>query len=169
MTVLGLGAHGDAGTNVRVGFRQGIFRHISLVLSGAGGTAVVLSGYELLEHQPDKSFALLQAWGPWFLIALLAIITVGGILTGFGNLLRDGFSMMAESVKQSAEASTRTADALTRLADQGGRQYEEVQRLAIYAAREFPNVYERFDRQDEVLRDLTASIQQLHAKLTDGG
>jgi len=40
------------------------------------------------------------------------------------------FSSVVEGVQQQAHASGRQADALTELAKQGGRQAEEVRRLA---------------------------------------
>jgi aldehyde:ferredoxin oxidoreductase len=54
---------------------------------------------------------------------------------------------------------------LTRLADQGTREFEQVERLAIYAAQEFPGVYQRLDRQDEVLQELAHGVKGLHTML----
>ena len=70
-------------------------------------------------------------------------------------------------MKSSADAAARTADALTRLADQGGRQAEQVERLAIYSAQEFPRFYERFDAQDAVLKELASSIDSFRRILNE--
>ncbi len=166
MTVLGFGT-GAAAANVDLGFRRGLFRHIGVVLGGAGSAAVVLGGYQLLRQQPDRAFALLQSWGPAFILSMVALVVVGRFLDGLSAGVRESFSVVAGAVQNQAEASGRTADALTRLADQGGRQSEEIRRLAIYAGREFPSIYERFDRQDDVLGKLATSVTGLHTRLDD--
>ncbi len=156
---------GGKPTDLRIGFRRGLLRNVSIALGGASGAAVVLGGYELLQRQPERAFALLQSWGPAFLIALLAIFTLGTFLSGVNATLRESVSMIAESAKEGAQASARTADALTRLADQGSRQFEEVQRMSIYVSRELPHLYERLDRQDEMLEAVGDSLRRLHAKM----
>lgn len=155
MLGLNLKGAGSQDTSIKVGFRSGWLRHVGVAMSGAGGAAVALAGFEVLRTEPGRTFALLQAWGPEFLIAMLAILVLGKFMEGLSQTVRESFAMVASGVSASAEASSRTADALTRLAEQGGKQAQEVQRLAIYAAQEFPNVYERFDRQDAMLEKLS--------------
>jgi hypothetical protein len=128
---------------------------------------VALGAYEVLRSQPNRSFDLLQEWGPAFLVAMLAIAVGGKFLESLVQAIRESFAMVAGSVHDSAAASSRTADALTRLADQGGRQAEQVERLAIYAAQEFPGVYERLDKQDEMLLELGRGIKGLHSMLSN--
>lgn len=161
MTSLGLNALGGPKAEATFGFRGGWLKHIGVAIGGASGAAVILGGYEILRSQPDKAFALLQAWGPVFLVSIVAIFVVGKFLDGLNSTVRESFSVVAAGVQNSAEAAGRTADALTRLADQGGRQAEQVERLAIYAAQEFPQVYERFDRQDEALGKLAESVNAI--------
>lgn len=167
MTVLGLGEAASQGVEAKASFRAGWLKHIGVVLGGASGTAIVLGGYDILRSEPAQAFDLLRAWGPAFLLAMLAMFILGKFLDGLNSTVRESFSVVAGGVKASAEASSRTADALTRLADQGTRQAEQVERLAIYAASEFPGLYERLDRQDEVLRDLASSMKGLHTKLSN--
>jgi hypothetical protein len=145
------------------------------VIGGASGAAAVLAGFEILRTQPDKAFALLQGWGPAFVIAIVSLLVVGKFLEGLNSTVRESFSVVASSVHDSADAASRTADALTRLADQGGKQAQEVQRLAIYAAQEFPGLYTRLDRQDEILEHqsamlvgLTQAMQILTSRGKDG-
>jgi hypothetical protein len=168
-----LGREGSPTADVKVGFRTGWFRHIGVAIGGASGAAAVLGGYEVLKAQPNQAFALLQGWGPTFLISILAIFVVGKFLDGLQETVRASFNVVAQGVTSSAMASGRTADALTRLADQGGKQHEEVRRLAIYAAREFPAVYERFDQLDAALKELTEGVKGLHwavnVKASHGG
>ena len=174
MAGIALGA-GVRQTEVRVGLRTGWLRHVGVAVGGASGAAIVLGGYEVLRSQPDKSFQLLQVWGPAFLVAMVAIMVFGRLLEGLIQAIRDSFGMVATSVHDSADAASRTADALTRLADQGGKQAQEVQRLAIYAAQEFPGLYTRLDRQDEILEHqsamlvgLTQAMQTLTSRGNDG-
>ena len=166
VTTLGLGGSGRPKLEAQVALRTGPFRHVGVAVAGAGGAALILGAFELLKAQPDKSFQLLQLWGPAFLVAMLAIAVAGKFLDGLLLTVRESFSVVANSVHDSAEAAGRQADALTRLADQGSRQTEEIQRLAIYSAQEFPGVYERFDRQDETLSKLATSVTGLYAMLS---
>lgn len=123
---------------------------------------MVLAGFTVLRAEPDKAFDLLRVWGPAFLIAMLAIVVLGKFLEGLNTTVRESFNVVATSAQASAAAAGRQADALTRLADQGNKQAEEVRRLAIYAAREFPAVYDRFDQLDASIRELTDGVKGLH-------
>jgi uncharacterized protein YukE len=108
----------------------------------------------------------LQGWGPAFLIALFALYVSGRFLEGLNATVRESFNVVASSVQSGAQANGRTADALTRLADQGTREFEQVERLAVYAAQEFPGVYQRLDQQDEVLQELLQrGMKGLHTLL----
>lgn len=175
MTTLDLGLQAAPKTDIQVGFRSGWLKHIGVVIGGASGAAVVLGGYEVLRSQPERAFGLLQVWGPSSLLAMVAILVLGKFLEGLNSTVRESFSIVASGVHSSAEAAGRTADALTRLAEQGGKQAQEVQRLAIYASQEFPGLYERLDRQDEVmekqgqlLHELTNAVMTLTARGRDG-
>ena len=171
VTTLDLSGVSVPKVGVEAGFRFGWLRHIGIVMGGASGAAIVLGAYNIMTSQPHRDFALLQGWGPSFLIAIVALFVVGKFLEGMTATVRESFSLVASGVHSSAEASGRTADALTRLADHGSRQAEQVERLAIYAAQEFPGMYERFDRQDETLQDLTRSVNAIRMSLgsADGG
>jgi hypothetical protein len=170
METLDLSPESAPRANLKIGFRSGWLKHIGLVIGGASSAAVVLGAFQILSSQPDRAFALLQGWGPAFLIAMLAIVLLGKFLEGLVGVIRESFSSVAAGVQSSAAATGRTADALTRLADQGGKQGEEVRRLALYAAQEFPGIYERFDRQDaamekqvKLLSELASSVKELAA------
>jgi hypothetical protein len=165
VTSLGLSAVSPR-AEVAAGFRSGWLKHVGVAVGGASGAAIVLGAYDVLRSQPDRAFSLLQGWGPAFLLAIVAMLIVGRYLEGLNLTVRESFSVVAGSLQSGAEATGRTADALTKLADQGGRQAEQVERLAIYAAQEFPGVYERLDRQDEVLQDLVRGMKGLHSMLS---
>jgi len=140
------------------------------------GTGMVLSivavVFEFAQRYPTETFALLRQWGPWLLIITLCLVLLSNLLNkgieGGLTVFRESTQAQmasAEAQKASAEAQGRTADAMTRLADQGSKQAEEVRRLSIYAAREFPNVYDRFDKQDAVLGTVARGIEALHGRL----
>jgi hypothetical protein len=144
-------------------------RHVGVILGGASGAAVVLGGYEVLRAQPGPAFGLLQAWGPWFLIVMLAIVLLGRFLDGLNATVRESFAGVVAGMQGSAAAAGRTADALTALAAQGSHQSEEVRRLAIYAAREFPAIYDRFDQIDAAIQSVAQSVRALHGGNGEGG
>ncbi|MDR3797976.1 MAG: hypothetical protein P4K93_07475 [Terracidiphilus sp.] len=157
-----------SGTEASVSFRRGWLRHLQLGLRSAGGAAIVLAIFELLQRQPIAGFGLLSVWGPWPVVVLVGLAIFGRFLSRMNDTIQAAFTAVVSSVQdqtqassRQADASGRQADALTKLAEQGGQQAEEVRRLAIYAAQEFPSVYERFDRQDAVLEKVTDAVNRL--------
>jgi hypothetical protein len=140
-------------------------RHFGAAITGASGAAVVLGGYEVLTTQPERAFTLLQAWGPAFLVSIMAMFVGGRFLDGLNSTVRESFGQMASNAKLSAEAAAKTAQALTQLAEQGNHQAEETRRLAIYAAQEFQPLYERMDKQDEALREIVHSVRGVQSML----
>jgi hypothetical protein len=151
---------------VAASFKSGWVRHFKLALSSAGGAAVAIAIFELLNKQPVEGFKLLSVWGPWPVVALVSVALFGSVISSFlsrmNETIQTAFGSVVASVQQQASASNKTADALTRLADQGGKQQEEVRRLAIYAAREFPAMYDRFDQLDGAIAKLTEGVKGLH-------
>ena len=169
MTTLGIGLAEVPKGEMAASFRLGWLRHIRIALSSAGGAAVILALFELLQRQPIEGFRLLGLWGPWPIVALVALAFVGRFLSRMNDTIQTTFGAVVTSVHQGVDAQTKTADALSRLADQGGRQAEQVERLAIYATQEFPFVYERFDKQDAILTDLQSGMKALCARLDGSG
>jgi hypothetical protein len=166
MTGLGLNGAIPSG-ELTATFKGGWLRHFRLVLSSAGGAAAAIAAMALLGKQPAEGFKLLAQWGPWPVIALVALILVGGFMSRMNDTVSTTFAAVVNSAERQAEASGKTADALTRLADQGGRQAEEVRRLAIFNAQEFPGIYIRFDKQDDVLQRQNEVLQQLHGAVKE--
>jgi hypothetical protein len=161
VTTLGIGLNEVPKGEVAASFRGGWLRHFRVALSSAGGAAVVVGIFELLQRQPIEGFRLLGVWGPWPIVALVALAFGGRFMSRLSDSLQTAFSALVSSAQQQAQASDRQANALSKLADQGGQQAEEVRRLAIYAAQEFPSVYERFNRQDEVLANVADAVNRL--------
>jgi hypothetical protein len=168
VTTLGLSEAAIPRAQVALGFRGGWLKHVRVALSSAGGAAIVMAIFELLQRQPTEGFRLLNVWGPWPVVVLVGVAMLGRFLSRMNDTVQTAFTAVVSSVQDQAQASSRQADAsdrqataLTRLAEQGGQQAEEVRRLAIYAAQEFPSVYERFDRQDAVLQKVTEAVNRL--------
>jgi hypothetical protein len=168
LTTLDLGSGATPKAEVRASFRAGWFQNVRVMVYGAGSAALTLGAYEIFRSQPDRSFALLQTWGPAFLVAMVAILVFGKIAEIFVQAMRESFGSLAESVRDSARSGDRTADALTRVADMGGEQARETQRLAMFAAQNSQEVYERLDRQDTVLDGLVESVNAIRAHLCAG-
>lgn len=165
MTTLGLGSE-IPHAQVALGFRNGWVSHIKVALSSAGGAAVILAAFELLQRQPQAGFTLLAQWGPWPFLALLLLMFLGRFMSRMNDTIQTTFSSVVDGVQRQAQAGERQADAFTKLADQGGRQAEEVRRLAIYAGRELGSICERLDKQDAVMDKVAVSVQGIHARLS---
>lgn len=165
--MFGIGRQNTSGAEVRVGFRGGLFRVIEVGVGGLGVLGLGALGLKVLNAQPAQGFGLLKAWGPWPFVALVFLAIAGHFVNGLGDGVHTTFTSLVESSRQGAEAHTRTADALAKLAEQGGRQAEEVRRLAVYAGRELGLISERMDRQDAVMDRIASAVQGLHARLDD--
>jgi hypothetical protein len=173
MTSLGLGQGGAPKMVPERVWLTSFLRNGGILLGGAGMLAVVDGAYQVLKAEPEQGFKLLEAWGPAFLISIVAIFVMGKFLEGINVTVSRSFEALAQGVSTSAEAAGKTAEALTMLADQGSRQAEETRRLVLYAAQEFPPLYERLDRQDEAMRqqsealkELRQGVQTLHSMLS---
>jgi hypothetical protein len=155
---------GASGSEVGVTFRNGWVRHLRVVLSSAGGAAIILALFELIQRQPGDSFQLLTVWGPWPVVGIIGLAILGKFLSRINDSIQTAFSAAVTSVQQGSEAHIKTANALTQLAEQGGRQAQEIQRLAIYAAQEMSRISERMDDQDQMLRSIDAQLKSAQAK-----
>lgn len=160
MTTLGLSGSLPSG-EVVVGLRKGWLRYFKLALSSAGGAAAVLAIFTLLERQPVEGFRLLGAWGPWPVVIMLALLLAGGFISRLTDTIGTSFGAIVSSAQQ-------TAGALTRLAEQSGEQARETHRLAMFAAQESQSLYERLDRQDEVLQAIQDYLSKGESHGTTG-
>ncbi len=106
MTSLGLGAPGSQASQMQVGFRGGWVRSLAVKVGGAGLLGVALALVTLAKQQPAQVFDLLERWGFWWLLGLVAMLLLWDLakigLAYFGNL--------ADSVRETAVAMSRIAD-----------------------------------------------------------
>lgn len=162
---------------VQFGIKTNWLKIVFIGSLGVGGCmAAVLAVLQILRDEPKAAFDLLKAWGPWAIILTFALFLASRFLQELLSIAREAMKAWVGTAEKGAEAQTRTADALTRLAEQGGRSSEEVRRLAVYAAQEFPSICERFDRTDEGLKaNVTAvlkvaeAVQALHRRMDGHG
>lgn len=106
MNVLGLGVTGKSKAEIRVGFRSGWIRSITVALGGAGILGLVFGMFNLAREQPDRVFALLGQWGfLWLIVLALMFLAWDLVKTGMHYLAR-----LADSVQDSAVAMNRIAD-----------------------------------------------------------
>lgn len=164
MSLVGTAAKAQ-GSTVAVSFREGWLRHLRVGMGSAGWVALLLGLFALLQRQPAEGFGLLTSWGPWPFVALLGLGFLGHFMSRLNDTIQASFSAVVSSVQQGADAHGRTADALSRLADQGDRHAVELERLTIYAAQEFPGIYERLDQQDSVLGKLETAVGGIYTLL----
>jgi len=150
---------------VRTGWLRGM---LVMGFGAGGGIAAGWGLLELVSHDPKEGFAVLKAWGPWALVVALAMLLAWKIATQAIALVKVGVEAFMRTSERGAVASESQAAALSKLADQGGRNAEEVRRLATFAAQEFPSVYARFDQQEAKLNanhDATLAVHALVEKL----
>jgi methyl-accepting chemotaxis protein len=128
--------------------------------------ALAAGAYEVFRNQPDKSFQLLQVWGPAFLVALVGIYVYGRITESQIQATRESFGELAASIRGAVEASAQTAAAMNRMAEVSGETNRETQRLAMFAAQQGQEITDRLDRQDEVLSEIMHSMKGVHSMLS---
>lgn len=146
---------------VKTGWFKGA---LALGIGAGGGLGLMLEVAQIFGRDPREGFDVLKSWGPWALVVGLVVWLVYQLASKSIDTARDAMNAWVGTAKTQAEASTRTADALTKLAQQGGRSAEEVQRLTIYTAQEFPSLYLRLDKQDDALDEIKALVHGLAVK-----
>jgi hypothetical protein len=167
VNLLGLGNRELVKPDVEASFRRGWLRHVKLVFTSAGGAALMFALVELLQRQPAEGFKLLSSWGPWPILAIAGLVLVGQFMGKMSDTIQQSFTAIVSSFQEGLASQVRTADALTRLADQGTRQAQEIQRMAMYAAQEFPILFQRLDRQDQALVELAELMNSVRTKVKD--
>jgi hypothetical protein len=167
---LGLGSALGKPSEVEVGFRAGWVKYAKIALSSAGGAAIILAVFSILDRQPAAGFGLLASWGPWPVLGLVGLAIFGKFMSRMSDTIQSSFTAIVSNSKQTADAQTKTADALGKLAEQGSRHGQEVERLTIFAVQEFPIIHERLDKQDAMLREIhTATVGKGKGHEEDAG
>ncbi|ODU52205.1 MAG: hypothetical protein ABT07_01370 [Microbacterium sp. SCN 70-10] len=104
--------------------------------SMAGGGTAVFALIELMRSEPERAFALLQTWGPGFLLALFVAWSISRIITRALDVVErvgDRFAGSMENVaieqRSLAEAAHAQAMAMQTMADKDDREKQEMQIL----------------------------------------
>lgn len=103
MTGLGLSGSGSHSGEIRVGFRTGLVRSVSVVVGGAGLVGFAIGVVELAQKQPDRFFDLLSKWGFVWLLSLVAMALAW-------DLAKRGIGRLSEAMTDMAVAMNRIAD-----------------------------------------------------------
>ena len=127
----------------------------SILFGGSSGLgfAVIFYSYRLLEQKPSEGFGLLHHWGPWFVVALVALYffwDVTKVAVGYVGKMADGMQSLSVSI--------------AKIAERDDRQYEEMQRIGQYNARQNERELELLIRQGEQLGEIADQLRGLPCK-----
>jgi hypothetical protein len=139
---------GESGTDVRIGFRSGWVRYVNVVFGGVGVAAVLLVVGRVLESDPKQAFALLQAWGPNFFIAMVVVMILGAQLERMVEIQREG-----------ARAQHQMAEAMSAIAQKDDRQLQEIQTLSSYTAQQMDRIHRRQMRTEATLDSIARKLK----------
>jgi hypothetical protein len=139
--------------------RTSVGNMLVLGSSFVGGGSIVLAVVELVRSEPERAFRLLQTWGPWAILALLASWFIYQ-LTGqalelagrVGGRIADAMESQAISIKAQAVATQQ-------LADKDDRQVQEMQALTALTAQRSEKTFTMLQSYHED-NQLIAKMQQ---------
>jgi hypothetical protein len=127
-----------------------------LVGSGLGLVAIVAYYfYQVLILKPDYSFGLLRAWGPWWVLAVVACYFAWEII-----------KMALFEMGKMADGVRTLAVAVSDIAAKDNRQFEEMQRLTQYGARQSERLIELLTKQGVQLAEIVRHVEALPCHTT---
>ena len=151
--------------------RQQIAQAIMLGGAVTGGGSVVFASFELIRANPDKGFALLEKWGPWFFLAVFAVWALNGLLnrlldvfTDLGGRFAGSMDRIADEQTKLAQAGQDQAEALKRSADRDDRDHERMSTLVDYAGQQSRQALETVSTMVPVLAKISAQLDQIAPK-----
>lgn len=107
-----------------------------LSTSFVGGGSIVFACFELIRSEPDRAFKLLQAWGPWFFLAMFVAWAFNRLVDRaldiagrVGDRMAGSMENIAGQQQSLAEAAHAQALALQTTADKDDREKQEMQIL----------------------------------------
>jgi len=124
---------------------EGLFR--KLLLGGTLTASLAFYLYELVQKNPDQSFALLRQFGPSFLVTIVALV-----------LLWDLVKVGVTNVGRLADSMQVLSTAVAQIAEKDDRQFEEMRRLCQFAAQQGERNFEILREQAETLKRIESSI-----------
>lgn len=128
-----------------------------LMLTSVTGivAAIVFQFFQLLKEQPKEALAMLSQWGPNFLLWILVLAIIGGLLSQFIEITRDGVA-----------AQRQMAEAMAKIAEKDDRQIAEIQTVGAYAAQQSDKLIEKMNQQAEENRRNWERMQLHFEKIT---
>jgi hypothetical protein len=116
--------------------KDGLSKLLMIGTSIVGGGSAVFLITQLIRQEPTKAFALLNTWGPGYLLALFIAFLVDRLirkLIDSSRITADSAAAsirdLAVQVQSVAEANGRQAKAMQVLADRDDRDKQEMQTL----------------------------------------
>lgn len=116
--------------------KDGLSRALLIGTSLLGGGSAVFLITQLIREEPAKSFALMNTWGPGYLLALFIAFLVDRLIRKMIDSSRftadagaDAVRELAVQVRSVAEANSRQASAMQAMADRDDRDKQEMQTL----------------------------------------
>jgi predicted metalloprotease len=123
------------------------------IAAGGGfslGASIVFGAFELLHSDPHEAFPLLIAWGPWAIVALVALYFGYDLLKAFLNIGTRAVAALEE-----------LAVAQKKSADKDDLQLQEIQTLTAYTSQQSERTWQKQIDHFELTLELTKKIDAL--------
>jgi hypothetical protein len=144
----------------------------NLILLGssfAGGGTLLYAIIGLIRDQPDRAFALLQKWGPWFFLAFFVTWIVYKLLEPVVTAIVEAFGRISASTEKQAESMGLLAAAVQKSADKDDRQVQEMQTLTALTAQRSEKTYammQEFHQDNQaILREYGETLKRIEQKV----
>jgi hypothetical protein len=118
------------------------------------GAIVAYYLYQVFTAEPAQSFGLLRAWGPWWLLSVMACYFAG-------TLLNRGLVQM----EKMSDGMQKMALAVSEIAAKDDRQFEEMRLLTQYSARQNDRLVELMEKNSQQLETMAQAQNGLRATL----
>lgn len=123
------------------------------LLAGGSGAGILFAIVELFHGDAKEWSGLLEHWGPWFLLAIIAVFLAYDLSKSILLAFLKEFAALVRGVNNAANGLQRVADAQKEQADKDDRQAEETRRLAQHGA--------------QVSEDTLQAVRDLGGKLNE--
>ena len=167
MSFLGLGTPVAEQSNTRQTVTQAILFGGGI----AGSGAVVFSAFELIRSNPDKGFALLERWGPWFFLAVFTVWVLNGLLnrlldvfSELGGRFAGSMDRIADEQTKLAKAGQDQAEAMQRSADKDDRDHERMATLVDYSGQQSRQAAEAVTAMHEMMLKMVDKVDAMAAR-----
>ena len=137
----------------------------------AGASGVVLAMVELVRANPDKGFALLEKWGPWYFLAIFSLWVFNGIslkvldvASGIGKDVAASFGRIADEQTRLATAARDQADSMAKRDERDDRDHERMATLVDYSGQQSRQAVEVVSQMQPLLERMANQVDALSRK-----